>query len=135
MRNANLYFTNTGQNIFAVIPIRADGTPAGPPASIIAHTAAPLDYIDGFTFGAHGDVYSVTGAGNMVVRIPQTGGPQVSFVGRVGRGLFEEPTACAFGRGVGDQGVLFVVTGGGLLAPAPGSGQGRLVAVEVETEK
>lgn len=70
-------------------------------------------------------MYLVTGAGNAVVRIPQTGRPQVSIVGWVGRGLFVEPTACAFGRGVEDQGVLFVVTGGGFTGAYAGIGSGK----------
>lgn len=132
LRDGDLYFTNTGQNILAKIPIHADGTPAGA-ASIVAHTAGLTDYFDGFTFGAHGDIYLGTGAENTVVRLPQSGGPQVHIAGDPGSSLIAEPTALAFGRGVEDQGVLYVVTGGGLLAPTPGRGTSpaRLVAIEV----
>ena len=119
VRGSYLYFTNTGQNIFARIPIRADGRPAGA-ASIMAHTAASTDYFDGFTFGADGDAYLVTGSGNAVVRIPARDGPQVRVAGRLDSGLIAEPTACAFGRGATDQGVLYVVTGGAVLAPVRG---------------
>ena len=126
VRDGWLYFTNTGQNIFARIPVRADGRPAGE-ASILAHTAASTDYFDGFTFGADGEAYLVTGSGNAVVRIPATGGPEVRVAGRPGSGILAEPTACAFARGVIDQGVLYVVTGGALLAPVRGVVRGGAV--------
>ncbi len=131
VRNGDLYFTNRGQNIFARMPIRADGTPAGL-AEIVARTAALTDFFDGFTFGAHGDPYLTTGFGDKVVRLSLSGGPEVLVVGR---SLTDEPTACAFGRGVGDQGVLYVVTAGGLARPVQMQKRhgARVVAVEVET--
>lgn len=119
VRDDYLYFTNTGQNIFARIPIDADGTPAGS-ASIIAHTPASTDYFDGFAFGASGDAYLVTGSGNTVVRLSLSGGREVRIAGSLNSSLVAEPTACAFGRGVSDQGVLYVTTAGGLAAPVQG---------------
>ena len=133
VREGYLCFTYTGQNIFAKAPIYADGTPAGI-ASIVAHTAASPDYFDGFTFGAHGAAYLVTGSGNTVVRLSQSGGPQVKIAGQLESLLLAEPTACAFGRGVSDRGVLYVVTGGGLTAPVQGRyvHGGSVVAIEAE---
>lgn len=61
VRDGYLFFTNTGQNIFAKIPINTNGTPAGT-ASIVAHTQASTDNFDGFTFNTHGDAYLVTGS-------------------------------------------------------------------------
>lgn len=39
------------------------------------------------------------------------------IVGSLNSVRVAEPVACAFGRGVLDQGVLYVLTGGGVLAP------------------
>lgn len=131
VRDDYLYFTNTGLNIFARIPIDADGTPAGS-ASIVAHTPASTDYFDGFTFGANGDAYMVTGSGNTAVRLSQSDGSFVTIAGRLNSTLVAEPTACAFGRGVSDQGVLYVTTAGGLAAPVSGRYMrgGSVVVVE-----
>ena len=119
VRDGYLYFTNTGQNIFAKIPIHADGTPSGT-ASVIAHTPASTDYFDGFTFGADGAVYLGTGSGNTLVRVSQSGGPVVKIAGRLDSTELAEPTNCAFGRGATDQGVLYVTTAGALAAPVRG---------------
>ena len=137
LRDGHLYFTNTGQNIFAKIPIHADGTPAGT-TSIVAHTASSTDYFDGFTFGAHGAAYLVTGSSNTIVRLSPSsgGGPQVRIAGALNSTILAEPTNCAFGRGVSDQGVLYVVTAGGVAAPVQGKyvHGGALIALNVETE-
>ena len=134
VRDGSLYFTNTGQNIFAKIPINADGTPSGT-ASVIAHTPASTDYFDGFTFGAHGDVYLGTGSGNTLVRVSQSGGPIVRIAGQLNSTTLAEPTNCAFGRGSTDQGVLYLSTAGGVAAPVQGryTRGGALMVVHVET--
>ncbi len=128
-----LYFTNTGQNLFAKIRIYADGTPAGN-ASLIAHKPAPTDYYDDFTFGAHGAVYLVTGSGNSVERLSQSGKREMIIAGSLNSTLLAEPTACAFGRGVSNNGVLYVVTAGGLATPVDGRlvVGGQVVAIDVE---
>ena len=134
VRDGSLYFTNTGQNNFAKIPINADGTPSGT-ASVIAHTPASTDYFDGFTFGAHGDVYLGTGSGNTLVRVSQSGGPVVTIAGRLNSTTLAEPTNCAFGRGPTDQGVLYVAIAGGIAAPVQGryTRGGALMIVHLET--
>ena len=134
VRNSYLYFTNTGQNIFAKIPINADGTPAGT-ASIVAHTSASTDYFDGFTFSAHGDAYLGTGSGNTVVRLPPAGGPEERIAGSINSTLVAKPTNCAFGRGVSDQGILYVTTAGGLVQPGRSRyvQGGKVLSIEVET--
>ena len=128
-----LYFTNTGQNIFAKIPVNADGTPSGT-ASVIARTPASTDYFDGFTFGPHGDVYLGTGSGNTLVRVSQSGGPVVRIAGRPDSLTLAEPTNCAFGRGATDRGVLYLAIAGGIAAPIQGRSRGgALMVVRVET--
>ena len=129
-----LYFTNTGQNIFAKIPLNADGTPSGT-ASVIAHTPASTDYFDGFTFGAHGDVYLGTGSGNTLVRVSRSGGPVVRIAGQLDSLTLAEPTNCAFGRGATDRSVLYVTIAGGIAAPVQGryTRGGALMVVHVET--
>ncbi|KAM0801571.1 hypothetical protein BDR22DRAFT_804600 [Usnea florida] len=121
VRDGYLYFTNTGQNILAKIPINADGTPSGT-SSVIAHTPASTDYFDGFTFDSHGTVYIGTGSGNTLVKVSQSGGPVMKVAGQFNSLSLAEPTNCAFGRGTTDQGVLYVATAGGIAAPV----QGRL---------
>ena len=118
------------------MPIHADGTSAGT-ASVIAHTEASTDYFDGFTFGAHGDVYIGTGSGNTLVKFPQAGGPVVRVAGGRNSTLIAEPTNCAFGRGPSDQGVLYVVSAGGVAAPVQGKyvTGGKILAIEAETER
>ena len=128
VRGDYLYFTNTGQNIFARTPIHDDGTPAGP-SSIVAHTQASTDYFDGFTFGAHGAAYLGTGSGNTVVRLDPSGGPEERIAGSPDSTVMAEPTNGAFGRGASDQGVLYMGTGGGIAAPV----KGKIVAIEAET--
>ena len=134
VRDGHLYFTNTGQNIFAKIPINADGTPSGT-ASVIAHTPASADYFDGFTFGADGAVYLGTGSGNTVVRVSQSGGPVVRIAGQLKSTTLAEPTNCAFGRGATDQGVLYVATAGGIAAPVQGryTRGGALMVIHLDT--
>ena len=95
VREGHLYFTNTGQNIFAKVPIYADGTPAGT-ASIVAYTAASTDYFDGFAFGAHSAAYLVTGSGNTVVRLSRLSGPQVKIAGQLDSLLLAEPDRLRF---------------------------------------
>ncbi len=139
VRDSHLYFTNTGQNILAKQPILAhghgsDGAPAGP-AAIIARTASPTDYFDGFTFGAQGDVYIGTGSGNTVVRLTQEGeGPAELVAGDLNSLLVAEPTNSAFGRGR-YEGVLYVAMAGAQAAPVQGryTRGGSVVAIEVET--
>lgn len=134
VHEGSLYFTNTGQNIFAKIPINADGTASGT-ASIIAHTPASTDYFDGFTFGAHGAVYLGTGSGNTLVRVSLSGGPVEWVAGQRNSLTLAEPTNCAFGRGATDQGVLYVATAGGIAAPVQGrfTRGGALMVLDVET--
>ena len=134
VHDGSLYFTNTGQNIFAKIPINADGTPSGT-ASIIAHTPAATDYFDGFTFDAHGTVYLGTGSGNTVVKVSQSGGPVEWVAGQRSSLTLAEPTNCAFGRGATDRGVLYVATAGGIGAPVQGrfTRGGALMVLDIET--
>ena len=134
VRDGYLYFTNTGQNVLAEIPINADGTPSGT-ASVVARTPALTDYFDGFTFGADGDVYLGTGSGNTLVRVSQSGGPAVRIAGQLSSTALAEPTNCAFGRGATDQRVLYVATAGGVAAPVRGrfTRGGALMIVHLET--
>ena len=132
VRDGYLYFTNTGQNIFAKILINADGGPSGT-ASVIAHTPASTDYFDGFTFDTHGTVYLGTGSGNTLVNVSQSGGPVMRVAGQLNSMSLAEPTNCAFGRGATDQGVLYVATAGGIAAPVQGryTRGGSLMALDL----
>ena len=119
VRDGDLYFTNRGQKIFAKIPINADGTPSGV-ASVVARPQNPTDFFYGFTFGAHGDIYIGTGAGNTVLKLDPSGGSPVTIAGRPDAMMLAGPTNFAFGRGPEDKGVLYVATTGGLGGPVHG---------------
>ncbi|KAI9801505.1 MAG: hypothetical protein M1833_002737 [Piccolia ochrophora] len=87
--------------------------------------------VDDFAFDAHGAAYLTTHLYNSVVKLtPEgqrsriAGGPEDREVAGT--------TACAFARGDGDGGVLYVTTNGGMSGPIGGEvGAGRLLRVEI----
>jgi hypothetical protein len=134
VRDGTLYFTNTGEGIFAKIPVHEDGTPAGN-TSVIAR-ALEDDYYDDFTL--RGDfAYLVTGSGNSVEKVRLDGsGRQTIFAGSLNSTSLAGPTSVAFGRTERDGDVLYVVTSGGLAVPVDEGGQeievgGQVVAVDL----
>ena len=131
-----LYFASAGKNIFAKIPIHADGTPAGN-ASVITSVPASTDYYDDFAFGRKtGAAYLVTGSGNSIEKVSRNGHGEI-IAGSLNSTAIAEPTSCAFGRGVTDQGILYVITSGGLAAPVNGNITvgAQVVAVDVPWER
>jgi len=129
VRDGTLYFTNSGEGIFAKMPIHEDGTPAGP-TSIIAR--APADgYFDDFT--VRGEfAYLVTGSGNSVEKVRLDGrGKQTIVAGSLNSTTLAGPTAVAFGRTARDMDVLYVVTSGGLAVPVDEGGQEKRVGAQV----
>lgn len=124
-----LYFTNTGEGIFAKVPIHENGTPAGD-TSIISH-APKDDYYDDFAL--RGDfAYLVTGSGNSVEKVNLDGrGKQTIVAGSLNSTTLAGPTAAAFGRTEWDSDVLYVVTSGGLAVPVDENGQELRVGAQV----
>lgn len=126
-----LFFTNSAQNIFAKIAIDpVDGTPVGPPATVVA-TAAPGTSFDDFALDFFGRAFVATARGNTVVEVKRDG-RQVVLAGNLISTEIVEPTSVQFGRTVFDWGVLYVTTAGGLGAPVDGTERvgGQVVAVD-----
>ena len=120
VHHGNLYFANTGQGIFARIPIHPDGTPAGQP-EVIAHVLNSTQEFDDFAIQGE-YAYLVTGSGNSIERISLGGTPRGRIVaGSLNSTVFAEPTSAAFGRTEKDKHILYVVTGGGLATPVNGN--------------
>ena len=134
VRDGTLYFANTGEGIFAKVPVHEDGTPAGN-TNVIAR-ALEDDYYDEFTL--RGDfAYLVTGSGNSVEKVRLDGsGRQTILAGSLNSTTLAGPTSVAFGRTERDGDVLYVVTSGGLAVPVDEGGQeikvgGQVVAVDL----
>jgi hypothetical protein len=115
-----LYFTNTGQSILARAALGSNGVPHGN-ASVVAHTLAPTDHFDDFTFDAAGNVYLATQGGNAIERLALASGQGSIIAGCLNCTTTAEPTSAAFGRTRRDQGTLYVATAGGLTAPVDGN--------------
>ncbi|KAK5993720.1 Putative hetero-Diels-Alderase-like protein [Cladobotryum mycophilum] len=130
VRGDNVYFANFGNGTFNKMPINANGTPAGL-VTTIANIKSLPDEFDDFTFDCDGNAFLVTGGGNSIEMITADGQHQVIIAGNVNSTAIAEPTSCAFGRGLNDKNVLYVVTAGGMQVPVNGDIVigGQLVAV------
>ncbi|KAK5727773.1 hypothetical protein LTR17_012431 [Elasticomyces elasticus] len=119
VHNGDLFFTNTGQALFAKMPIHTNGT-AADESTIIAHVLNSTLEFDDFAIKDN-DAYLVTGSGNSIEWIGLDGTSKGRIVaGSLNSTQFAEPTSCAFGRTEGDKHVLYVVTAGGLATPVDG---------------
>lgn len=108
-----LYFSNTGQGLFAQMPISPNGTATGE-ASIVARYASKQS-ADDFALRGNAAIL-VTGSGNSIEEVSLTGafkGKSRIVAGRVNSTLIDAPTSAAFGRTVRDRHVLYVVSAGG----------------------
>ncbi|KAL7818345.1 hypothetical protein V8C26DRAFT_397392 [Trichoderma gracile] len=131
VRDGSVYFTNIGNGTFNKMPIHSDGTPAGP-VTTIAHSPGLFHEYDDFTFDCDGNAFLVTGGANTIEMISADGKRQVVIAGDVNSTAIAEPTSCAFGRGLHDKNILYVVTAGGMVTPVNGDTVigGQLVAVD-----
>lgn len=100
IRTGVLFFTNPGQNIIGKVPINAFGHAVGN-ASVVVPIGG-----DDFTIDQRGRLFSVGGSGNLSEVFVQKH-RDANLTNLPG------PTACQFGRGVRDQGCLYVTTSGG----------------------
>jgi len=125
-----LYFTNSAQNIFGKVELKADGTAAGP-AVIVTHSL-PGDSYDDFAFDHKGDAFLATASGNSVAELMPNGKQEI-IAGNINSTEIAEPTSAQFGRTRRDKGTLYVTTAGGLAVPVNGNEVvgGQLVAVDV----
>ena len=132
IRDQTLYFTNSALDLFAKIPIHHDGTAAGSAVNI-SHAPADASY-DDFAISENSDLaFLVTNTGNSLEDVGLRGEPQVIVAGNLNSTELAEPTSAAFGRGEGGEGVVYVTTGGGLVAPVNGDETvgAQLVAVDI----
>ena len=128
-----LYFTNGATNIFAKIPLSADGSAAGP-ATIVTHAPTGAGY-DDFTFDQRGDAFLATGGGNSIAEVTRDPVVQRIVAGNINSTDIAEPTSAQFGRTFWDQETLYVTTSGGLAIPVqtvdgPVRVGGQVVAVD-----
>jgi sugar lactone lactonase YvrE len=123
LRDNQAWISVTDRNLLLRAPLAAGG-PAGP-----LQVAATDLRADDFAFAASGALYIATHPAQSVMRLDADGqratlaGPQDGAAGT---------TACAFGRGPGDSGALYVTTNGGLWLPWRGVPQeAKLLRLEV----
>ena len=130
---STLYFTNTGQQIYASIPIHlSNGTAAGP-SKIVAHSLTSTTSYDDFIIDERtGAVYLTTMAGDSIAQLTPSG-KQTIIAGKMGSTEIAQPTAVRFGRTWFDKDTLYVTTGGGVAGPINGTiiVGGQVVAVDL----
>ncbi|KAK5738436.1 hypothetical protein LTR17_005964 [Elasticomyces elasticus] len=120
VHDGDLFFTNTGQALFAKMPIHTNGTAADKPTIIARVLNSSLEF-DDFAIKDN-DAYLVTGSGNSIEWIGLDGTSKGRIVaGSLNSTQFAEPTSCAFGRTEADRHILYVVTAGGLATPVDGN--------------
>ena len=125
----SLYFTNSALALLAKIPLHANGSAAGP-AEVVAH-APPRASYDDFVFDRFGTAFLATSAGNSIAEVTRTGAQNI-IAGNVNSTAIAEPTSAQLGQ----NGVLYVTTAGGLAVPVVVGGEevrvgGQLVAVDL----
>lgn len=112
IRDNTLYFTNAPKGLFVSIPLKADGTAAGP-----AEVLATGLEVDDFTFDNTGNAYMSVTFSNEMAKLQSgiSGGANVSDAAHVAsENMLAGPTACKLGRLETDREMLYVTTTGGL---------------------
>ena len=129
IRDGNLYFTNSGQNIFVKVPINADGTAAGAYKIIVENAVGQFD---DFALDIFLDTFAVQGRGNTIAKITSQG-VETEVAGNLNSTAIAGPTSARFGRTPLDLAVLYMTTNGGLAGPVDGTivVGGQVVAVNV----
>jgi sugar lactone lactonase YvrE len=123
-RNAtHVYVSSTGRALLLRAPVLADGS-----AGSLELVAERLR-VDDFAFDEAGAAYLTTHIGHSLDRLGPDG-DRVSL-GGVAEGMAGS-TACAFGRGAGDDTALYVTTTGGIVGPPGGRlERAKLVRLDV----
>ncbi|CAF9925623.1 MAG: hypothetical protein HETSPECPRED_005874 [Heterodermia speciosa] len=132
IRGSRLYFTNTALNLLGRVEIdRSTGAARGLAEEVVEALPPGKGYGD-LALGGGGVAYVTNAAGNFVERVDVRRRRQVVIAGEVNSTEIAEPTAVALGRG-GEEDVLFVTTGGGLLIPVNGGEivGGQVVAIKL----
>ena len=129
VRNGNLYFTNSDQNLFVKVPINVDGTVSGAYITIVKSTQGTFD---DFALDIFLDAFATQGAGNTIAKITSQG-VETEVAGDLNSTAIAGPTSAKFGRTLLDLTVLYVTTNGGFAGPVDGTivEGGKVVAVNV----
>ncbi|KAL8791817.1 MAG: hypothetical protein Q9195_005553 [Heterodermia aff. obscurata] len=132
IRGHTLYFTNTAQNLLGRVDIDLETGAALGPASTVVDALPPGKGYGDLALSGGGIAYVTNAAGNFVERVDVRSRRQVIIAGQINSTEIAEPTAAALGRR-GEEDVLFVTTGGGLLIPVNGDEivGGQVVAIRL----
>lgn len=125
IRDGALHFTSSSQGIFGRVPIFPNGTASGA-AVVVAHNG----FGDDFTFDRAGNAYVAQGTLNTVQKITPSGKASI-VAGNLNSSTLAGATSTHFGRTLGDEGVLYVTTNGGIQGPVNGTyiEGGKVVAI------
>ena len=123
-RGSNLYYTNSAQNTYGMVPITAAGTAAGP-ASVIA-TGPVGTFVDDFAFDIAGSAL-ITAHSTSIIEVPQFGGGFEYTVANSSQ--IVQPTSAIFGNKPSTLCTLYVVTAGQVTGTLIVSGQVLAVSV------
>ena len=113
VRGGYLYFSNTNQGLLARVAISPDGTPKGMAQIVSSKTTG----IDDFCFDERGDVFVELNAINEQGLVPAGTGDVVILAGN---STLSAPSACAFGRGKGQEGKLYITSLGDFITGTSG---------------
>lgn len=130
-----VYVANVGKAFIGKLKINPDGSPAPGAETVIIARAGNTTGVDDFALDHKGDVFWVTSNGNSVAKT-QPDGKQYIIAGDLNSTEIAEPTSAALSRDrKGKEGkILYVVTGGGALAPINGNEivGGQILAIDVD---
>ena len=113
VRSGYLYFSNTNQALLARVAISPDGTLTGSTQIVSSKTTG----IDDFCFDERGDVFVELNGINEQGLVPAGTGDVVILAGN---STLRTPSACAFGRGKGQEGKLYITSLGDFLGRTVG---------------
>lgn len=108
-RGNTLYFANSAQGFFGLVPISLSGDQAGNVTKVV--DAGPNHRYDDFALDKEGNAWIATH--NNSVNVVTPAGEQVVVAGGGNSTEFSDPTSAAFGKGSREEErTLYVVTGG-----------------------
>jgi len=125
-----VYFDNTSQNLLGRVKISISTLQPIGTIEILETSYGPDDFM---LDEATGFAYLADGTLNSVLRIPLGGGEVETVIGGENSTVLPGPTSVAVGRGVNQEGWIFVTTNGGLKDPVNGNFTegGKVLAVDV----
>ncbi|KAH8807214.1 hypothetical protein F5884DRAFT_788785, partial [Xylogone sp. PMI_703] len=121
IRNNDLYYANSGQELFVKMPIHRNGTQAGDPSILATDRVG-----DDFTFDKAGNAYVTQDPQNLLYEVT-TSGKVSTVLGQATSSLVEGDTSASFGRTFADSHILYITTNGGLVNPVEGPAVGGKV--------